>query len=148
MPALEGAHDFVIHSPKIYNAEFHSHTSNGQVSDGIAIIYEASTPEAAVDAKERSYAPSCYPGTREQYIEDITNWARATNSSGAMPLFWMKGPAGVGKSAIAQTCAEKLQRSGHLAAAFFFSINGRRNDSHPLLPYSRTSACSSPSGLS
>ncbi|KXN85617.1 hypothetical protein AN958_11079 [Leucoagaricus sp. SymC.cos] len=39
----------------------------------------------------------------------------------------MRGPAGVGKSAIAQTCAEGLKESGHLGAAFFFSINGRNN---------------------
>lgn len=37
----------------------------------------------------------------------------------------MKGPAGVGKSAIAQTCVEKLKARGKLGAAFFFSINGR-----------------------
>ncbi|KAJ3567734.1 hypothetical protein NP233_g6169 [Leucocoprinus birnbaumii] len=129
MPAFQGAHDFVIEK-----AEFNSHIRNGHVSDGIVILYEASTPEAAFDAKERSYAPSCYPGTREQYIGDITNWATASNSDDAMPLFWMKGPAGVGKSAIAQTCAEKLQESNHLAAAFFFSINGRRNDHTRFFP--------------
>jgi hypothetical protein len=37
----------------------------------------------------------------------------------------MNGPAGVGKSAIAQTCAEKVKDSGQLGAAFFFSIHGR-----------------------
>jgi len=36
----------------------------------------------------------------------------------------MRGPAGVGKSAIAQTCAEKLKKSGHLGAAFFFTVKG------------------------
>jgi hypothetical protein len=36
----------------------------------------------------------------------------------------MKGPAGVGKSAIAQTCAEKLKELGLLGASFFFSMNG------------------------
>jgi hypothetical protein len=35
----------------------------------------------------------------------------------------MKGPAGVGKSAIAQTCAERVKRQGKLGATFFFSIN-------------------------
>jgi len=39
----------------------------------------------------------------------------------------MRGPAGVGKSAIAQTCAEKLKKSGHLGAAFFFTVNGHNN---------------------
>lgn len=35
----------------------------------------------------------------------------------------MKGPAGVGKCAAAQTCAEKLEQLGKLGAAFFSSIN-------------------------
>jgi len=39
----------------------------------------------------------------------------------------MRGPAGVGKSAIAQTCAEKLKKSGHLGAAFFFTVKGHNN---------------------
>jgi len=42
----------------------------------------------------------------------------------------MRGPAGVGKSAIAQTCAEKLKKTGHLGAAFFFTIKKHDN---PLL---------------
>lgn len=37
----------------------------------------------------------------------------------------MKGPAGVGKSAVAQTCVEALKSRGKLGAAFFFSVNGR-----------------------
>lgn len=37
----------------------------------------------------------------------------------------MKGPAGVGKSAVAQTCAGKLKGQNKLGAAFFFSISGR-----------------------
>ncbi|KAF5357164.1 hypothetical protein D9756_006438 [Leucocoprinus leucothites] len=110
-------------------------TYNQSGPTGIDILYEASTPEASVDAKERSYAPSCYAGTREQYIVDITNWATAKNEDGAIPpLYWMKGPAAVGKSAIAQTCAEHLKISGNLAAAFFFSVNGRRKDHTRFFP--------------
>lgn len=37
----------------------------------------------------------------------------------------MKGPAGVGKSAVAQTCAEELKHTERLGATFFFSISGR-----------------------
>jgi len=40
-----------------------------------------------------------------------------------------EGPAGVGKSAIAQTCAEKLKDTGHLGAAFFFTVNKHTNPS-------------------
>jgi hypothetical protein len=39
----------------------------------------------------------------------------------------MWGPAGVGKSALAQTCAERVEEMGYLGAAFFFSINGRND---------------------
>lgn len=46
------------------------------------------------------------------------------------PLLWLKGPAGVGKSAIAQTCAEKLRET--LGAAFFFSRPNSRNDANRL----------------
>ncbi|KXN80891.1 hypothetical protein AN958_06935 [Leucoagaricus sp. SymC.cos] len=45
----------------------------------------------------------------------------------------MRGPAGVGKSAIAQTCAERVKDAGHLGAAFFFSISGR-NDHRRFFP--------------
>ncbi|KAF5353304.1 hypothetical protein D9756_007948 [Leucocoprinus leucothites] len=126
------AHDFVINSPN-FNSTQNNYTQSN--TTGIDILYEASTPEALVDAEERSYAPSCYDGTREQYIEDITNWATASNEDNAIPpLYWMKGPAAVGKSAVAQTCAERLKNSSRLAAAFFFSVNGRRNDHTRFFP--------------
>ena len=36
-------------------------------------------------------------------------------------VFWMYGPAGAGKSAIAQTLAELIRASGRNGASFFFS---------------------------
>ena len=43
-------------------------------------------------------------------------------------ILWLYGPAGAGKSAIAQTIAELLDEAGLLAAAFFFSRNAARRD--------------------
>ncbi|KAJ3570384.1 hypothetical protein NP233_g4429 [Leucocoprinus birnbaumii] len=94
---------------------------------GIITLLEASTPEAALDSVGRNYAPRCFPGTREQYIEDITNWA-ASSHINRPPIYWMKGPAGVGKSSIAQTSALRIQEARYLGAAFFFSVNGRQKD--------------------
>jgi len=88
---------------------------------GIDILYEASDPEAAFDSKHH-YDRRCFPGTREQYIADITNWVTESVHQPSS-MYWMRGPAGVGKSAIAQTCAEKLKETGHLGAAFFFTVN-------------------------
>ncbi|KAF5361047.1 hypothetical protein D9756_004499 [Leucocoprinus leucothites] len=129
MSVLPGAHDVVINGGQFI--------ANQSGTTGIDILYEASTPEASVDAEERvgDYALSCYEGTRVQYIKDITTWATASNEGDSIPpLYWMKGPAAVGKSAVAQTCAERLQASGHLAAAFFFSVNGRRKDHTRFFP--------------
>lgn len=123
---FNGAHDFVIH-----NGTF-IHNQN-VVQSGIDILLEASTPEAALDAGEGDYVPTCYPGTREQYIKDITTWAIASNSD-HLPVYWMRGPAGVGKSALAQACAQKVKEAGYLGAAFFFSVNGRRKDHTRFFP--------------
>jgi len=88
---------------------------------GIDILYEASNPGATFDSKHH-YDRRCFPGIREQYIADITNWVTKSANSPSS-VYWMRGPAGVGKSAIAQTCAEKLKETGHLGAAFFFTVN-------------------------
>ncbi|KAF9443407.1 hypothetical protein P691DRAFT_643682, partial [Macrolepiota fuliginosa MF-IS2] len=93
---------------------------------GIDILLEASNRDAAHDSSARDYDPRCHPGTREQHIEDLVYWAvPAAGTDDPLPLFWMNGPAGVGKSAIAQTCAERLKELGKLGASFFFSRNGR-----------------------
>jgi hypothetical protein len=94
---------------------------------GIDVVREASVLDATVDAEARRYAPICCPGTREQHISDLTDWATGVNRDHAQRLLWMWGPAGVGKSAVAQSCAEKVKEAGHLGAAFFFSINGRQD---------------------
>jgi len=95
---------------------------------GIDILLDASDEGAAFDSQDH-YDRRCFPGTREQYIADITNWVtESVNPLSSM--YWMRGPAGVGKSAIAQTCAEKLKDTGHLGAAFFFTVNKHTNPSH------------------
>ncbi|KAF9444907.1 hypothetical protein P691DRAFT_299567 [Macrolepiota fuliginosa MF-IS2] len=109
--------------------------------NGLQILLDSSLPEAAHDSSARDPPPSCLPGTRENYIKTITTWVRSHNvttsiQSGSVSghgsslhkLLWVSGPAGVGKSAVAQTCAEALQESSELGAAFFFSIPNQRDD--------------------
>jgi len=87
-----------------------------------------SSPGALFDSQDH-YDHRCFPGTREQYIVDITNWV--TESADApSSMYWMRGPAGVGKSSIAQTCAEQLKNTGRLGAAFFFTVNQHNNPWH------------------
>ncbi|KXN85502.1 hypothetical protein AN958_11240 [Leucoagaricus sp. SymC.cos] len=122
MSAFHAAQNFSIHGGEFVTIQ-NSHVGpNGKCID---ILLDAAYPDAAVDSEARKYDPMCFPGTREQYIHDITSWATTSANDSTLPMYWMRGPAGVGKSAIAQTCAERVKESGQLGAAFFFSINGR-----------------------
>ncbi|EKM76912.1 hypothetical protein AGABI1DRAFT_93830 [Agaricus bisporus var. burnettii JB137-S8] len=107
----------------------------------LQLLLGSTIPQAAYDSSARQHAPSCHPNTREQYIKDITSWVHAHNV--ALPgeeqgsnqdgihlssLLWVNGAAGVGKSAVAQTCAVTLQKTLELGAAFFISSPNRHND--------------------
>ncbi|TEB32560.1 hypothetical protein FA13DRAFT_1604364, partial [Coprinellus micaceus] len=59
---------------------------------------------------------SCLPGTRKIVLEKITAWVEDATQH----VLWLCGPVGCGKSAIAQTVAEELDRQARLAASFFF----------------------------
>ncbi|KAJ3554708.1 hypothetical protein NP233_g12363 [Leucocoprinus birnbaumii] len=119
------AHDFVIE-----HAEFleQNVTLIQYGPSGIDILCEASSPGAALDSSQQS-SRRCFPGTREQYIADIISWASNSNEA-SPPMCWMRGPAGVGKSSVAQSCAEYLNRSGYLGAAFFFSVKKCDDPAH------------------
>ena len=58
----------------------------------------------------------CLKGTRENVLDEIEQWAENFEQS---PIFWLHGLAGTGKSAIAQTIAERLFAGGYLGASFF-----------------------------
>jgi len=74
---------------------------------------------AAYDSQERHPAPRCLPGTRREVLEEIETWVKA--GSQGTSILWVHGPAGAGKSVIAQIVAETCARRGELAASFFFA---------------------------
>jgi hypothetical protein len=78
-------------------------------------------------------ALGCHPGTREEYIRTITNWGSGEWQSDKLALL-MTGPAGAGKSAIAQTCAHNIAAAGNLGASFFFFRPGGWNDPKKFIP--------------
>ncbi|KAJ3570080.1 hypothetical protein NP233_g4635 [Leucocoprinus birnbaumii] len=99
-------------------------TDSSQPKNGAGT--ERLLPHCLPAAAYNSYAPQskshgCFPGTRTQYIEDITAWATGTVQGRKYSLMWMHGPAGVGKSSIARTCARKIAALSALGASFFFS---------------------------
>ena len=74
---------------------------------------------ATYDSEERHPAPKCLVGTRIEILEKIETWVEA--GSGDTSVLWLHGPAGAGKSAIAQTVAEACAGRKQLAATFFFA---------------------------
>ena len=84
---------------------------------GLARVLEASAKDAAYDSLGRHPPSKCHPGTRRYILKTIERWISNTAESG---VFWLHGPAGAGKSAIAQTICETSAERGHLLASFFF----------------------------
>ena len=74
---------------------------------------------ATYDSQERFPAPRCFPGTRGEILEKIEKWVNAGGEG--KRVLWLHGPAGAGKSAIAQTVAETCAGRNQLAATFFFA---------------------------
>jgi hypothetical protein len=78
---------------------------------------------------DRSPAPKCYPGTRVGILNKIHEWIDDPDDT---PLCWVHGPAGSGKSAIAQTVADRCADKGQIAASFFFSRSEPPRDTSKL----------------
>lgn len=86
---------------------------------GLDILRHVASVGAGHDSAERYPPPKCHPKTREDVLGMILDWINDGNRS--CPVFWLFGPAGAGKSAIAQTIAERCSLDGRLGASFFFS---------------------------
>ncbi|KAM6493675.1 hypothetical protein JOM56_010036 [Amanita muscaria] len=71
----------------------------------------------------------CIPGTRQHVVEAIQRWF---DDPSAERIFWLHGPIGAGKSAIAQTVARPYGRDKVAATFFFFRSDPRRNDGNLL----------------
>jgi hypothetical protein len=76
--------------------------------------------DASYDSRARFPPPRCHPGTRVRVLKTITDWINDPDPP--QRIFWLSGPAGAGKSAIAQTIAEHCEGT-RLAASFFFQRN-------------------------
>lgn len=91
--------------------------------------------DALVDSKERYDPPRCAPETRDAIQQQIVEWILQLTLSGL--VMWLTGSAGAGKSAVAQTIAERFNRLGTPSTSFFFSrisSSATRVDGDRLLP--------------
>jgi hypothetical protein len=78
------------------------------------------------NSAERFDPPKCHPHTREAVLKRVKQWV--DDPSNQAQILWIFGPAGAGKSAIAQSIADFCFQSDNLAASFFFSRNSAGRD--------------------
>ncbi|KAF7375599.1 NACHT domain-containing protein [Mycena sanguinolenta] len=107
-------------------------------------LIEAAAADAFHDSAERFPQPRCHPETRTEILEDLWRWSSNTDS--ASSVFWLHGPAGAGKSAIAQSFCQKLAEHHRLGASFFFKrghpSRGSGNKLFPTVAYQLSLALS------
>ncbi|KAL0063227.1 hypothetical protein AAF712_009829, partial [Marasmius tenuissimus] len=85
---------------------------------------------ASHNAEQQYSRGECLPGTREKVIGSILEWILAKE----LPICWLSGTAGVGKTAIAMTVAKAVKEEGRLVCSFFFfRSDPRRNNPSALV---------------
>ncbi|KAJ7262582.1 NACHT domain-containing protein [Mycena rebaudengoi] len=113
-------------------------------SSGLHILHRevSESLEAMHDSRDNYAQPKCHPETRTEMLEKLYNWCITSEGSDdsdgtvdshsgmetpffedvteRLPVLWLHGPAGAGKSALMRTLAEHLATSGHLGGSFFF----------------------------
>ncbi|KAJ7248318.1 hypothetical protein C8J57DRAFT_1080381, partial [Mycena rebaudengoi] len=84
------------------------------------------------DSEDSYPQPRCHPETREEMLNNLWDWAtksawevrrrpwESPRTLDALPVLWLYGPAGAGKSAIMHTLSERLADAGLLGGSFFF----------------------------
>jgi hypothetical protein len=76
-------------------------------------------------ASDSGFKPekSCLPHTRTTVISEIKEWIHSIGKETSKQVYWLDGPAGAGKSAIAHTIAKYCSDSKLLGCMFCFSTS-------------------------
>ncbi|KAJ7209924.1 hypothetical protein C8J57DRAFT_1200738 [Mycena rebaudengoi] len=86
----------------------------------LQILHHSVSLEAMHDSADNDAQPKCHLETRTKMLAKLYNWCIASEWSRGLPVLWLYGPAGAGKSAIMRTVAERLADCGQLGGSFFF----------------------------
>ncbi|KAF9060938.1 hypothetical protein BDP27DRAFT_1235941 [Rhodocollybia butyracea] len=121
---FNGSHNFTVSGGNFNNIGGDlNYISSEEKERGLHALLQHRSTSATHNAEARFPPPLCHPGTREAILGDLKSWVKSNAPNDATicaPIIWLYGPAGAGKSAIAQTFAEACTRNGTLAGTFFF----------------------------
>ncbi|KIL68685.1 hypothetical protein M378DRAFT_70604, partial [Amanita muscaria Koide BX008] len=90
--------------------------------------YVSSTAQS--DSSVQDPKRICHPETRQDVLKRAQDWI--DNPRSTERILWIHGPAGAGKSAIAQTIAHSCGRPKVVATFFFYRSDASRNDGNRL----------------
>ncbi|KAM6499257.1 hypothetical protein JOM56_004765 [Amanita muscaria] len=99
---------------------------------GLENLKEFASFAALHDSSAQDPDRRCHPGTRENVMKRMRDWI--DNSNPTDRILWVNGPAGAGKSAIAQTIAHAYNQGEVAATFFFYRSDAGRNDGNRLFP--------------
>ncbi|KAM6492677.1 hypothetical protein JOM56_012401, partial [Amanita muscaria] len=128
---LQGAH--ISGNTRLTNVRGDYVTStvnNYGETNGLKELKKFVSFEAQFDSSAQDPNRQCHPGTRKNVLKRLRDWVDNPNSTER--IFWLHGPAGAGKSAIAQTIAHSYARPKVAASFFFFKSDVNRNDGNRL----------------
>ncbi|PPQ74595.1 hypothetical protein CVT26_007841 [Gymnopilus dilepis] len=99
-------------------------------------LQRAVAPGAFHNSGERFDPPKCHPNTRVAVMNRIMDWILGQNpDTKSYLMMWLNGAAGAGKSAIAQSIAERCYEEGYLVGSFVFARSDpNRNHAKRLFP--------------
>ncbi|KAM6491038.1 hypothetical protein JOM56_013277, partial [Amanita muscaria] len=109
----------------------HQHV-NSHGNYGLDNLKEFVSFSALHDSSAQDPERCCHPGTRKNVLHKMRTWMDDPNAPER--ILWLHGPAGVGKSAIAQTISYSYGREKVGASFFFFRSDPIRNDGNRLFP--------------
>ena len=86
-----------------------------------------SVEDASFDSSRNERHQRCAVNTRTDILQQITSWATDDTSQ---KIFWLGGIAGTGKSTIAKTIAQRLQKEHDFSILSFFFERGAGEAGH------------------
>ncbi|KAF7334390.1 NACHT domain-containing protein [Mycena venus] len=106
------------HNEYKYNVAGNFVQSRGE--NGISLLQRNISGDSLHNSEQRFPPPLCHPDTRIAVQNIIQDWVEDIDNQ-APNVMWLYGPAGAGKSAVAQSMAENWAANNRLAASFFFA---------------------------
>ncbi|KIL57228.1 hypothetical protein M378DRAFT_171958 [Amanita muscaria Koide BX008] len=125
---FQNAHHFNL-SGNPYFQNNVTHVNVGGI-DGLQYLNGSISLDAQFDSSVQDPDRQCHPGTRQTVLKRLRDWF--DNPNPTERISWLYGPAGAGKSAIAQTIARSYTRPKAAASFFFFRSDVNRNDGNRL----------------